>query len=93
MKISEISDIETLKKNHPHLKTVQKAYIVNDLYKVYIAHTGKYSHIRIRRIDDKPISSFSDFQAIKNEFLGEEAEASIFAAIFSANDTIFTSLF
>lgn len=41
------------------------AYIVDNVYKVYIAKTGKYTHIRIRRIDDKPISNFKDFQAIK----------------------------
>lgn len=75
MKIVEVADIEALKINHPHLDTVQKAYIVDDLYRVLIAYPGKYTHIRIRRLDDKPIHNFSDFQAIKNEFLGQEAEA------------------
>lgn len=75
MKVTEITDIESLKIDHPHLKTVQKAYVVDDTYKVYIAHTGKYTHLRIRRTDNQPIHSFSDFQAIKNRFLGEETEA------------------
>lgn len=75
MKITEITDIESLKKGHPHLNTVQKAYIVDDIYRVYIAQTEKYTHLRIRRLDDKPIHCFSDFQNIKNKFLGEETEA------------------
>ncbi len=75
MKIAEIADIEALKANHPHLETVQKAYVVDDTYKVYIAQTGKYTHIRIRRLDDKPVHCFGDFQAIKNAFLGEETAA------------------
>lgn len=75
MKIVEIQDIEALKINHPHLQTVKQAYIVNGLYRVYLAQTKKYTHLRIRRLDDQPISSFSDFQEIKNRFLGEETEA------------------
>ena len=75
MKVVEIQDIEKIKVNHPHLKTVKQAYIVNDIYRVYIAQTKQYTHIRIRRLDDEPISSFSDFQEIKNHFLGEEIEA------------------
>lgn len=75
MKIAEITDIEALKIGHPHLNTVQKAYVVDDVYKVYIARTGKYTHIRIRRLDNQPIHSFADFQEIKNEFLGAEAVA------------------
>ena len=75
MKINEITDIESLKINHPHLNTVQKAYVVDDIYKVYIAYTGKYTHVRIRRIDNQPIHSFVDFQSIKNEFLGSEVVA------------------
>ena len=73
MKIIVIQDIEKIKINHPHLKTVDRGYIVDDKYRVLIAQTEQYTHIRIRRLDDEPISSFSDFQAIKNQFLGEEA--------------------
>lgn len=75
MEIIEIQNIEDIKLNHPHLYSVIQAYVVDHMYKVYIAKTGKYTHIRIRRIDDKPISDFKDFQAIKNQFLGEETEA------------------
>lgn len=75
MEIIEIENIEEIKVNHPHLFSVTKAYIVDNTYKIYIAKTGKYTHLRIRRIDDKPISVFQDFQAIKNQFLGEETEA------------------
>lgn len=74
MKI-EILDTEAIKKGHPHLSTVTEAYLVDDLYKVYIAQTGKYKHLRIRRIDDLPISVFSDMQNIKNKFFGAETEA------------------
>lgn len=75
MKITEIENIEALKINHPHLSTVKQAYIVDDIYRVYLAQTGKYTHLRIRRIDDKPFPNFRDFQEIKNHFLGEETEA------------------
>jgi len=74
MKIEKI-DAEIIKNGHPHLNTVTEAYIVDNLYKVYIAQTGKYKHLRIRRIDDLPVSSFSDMQNIKNQFLGPETEA------------------
>ena len=40
-----------------------------------IAKTGKYHHLRIRRLDNQPISDFVVFQKIKNEFLGDEVEA------------------
>lgn len=75
MKIVNIQNIESLKTDHPHLNTVQEAYVVDDVYKVYIAYTGKYTHIRIRRIDNQPIHNFGDFQEIKNQFLGENAVA------------------
>ncbi len=70
MKIIEINNVEELKINHPYLDTVQKVYIGDDTYKVYIAQTNQYRHIRVRRLDDLPISSFSDLQSVKNRFLG-----------------------
>ncbi len=75
MKLEKIADIESIKANHPHLHTVYDGYIVDDTYRVLLAQTGKYKHIRIRRLDDKPISDFVVFQQIKNEFIGKESEA------------------
>jgi hypothetical protein len=71
----ELTNIDELKKSQPHLCTVEKGFIVNDFYRVLIAKTDKYIHLRIRRIDDKPITSFQDMQDIKNEFIGKERAA------------------
>jgi hypothetical protein len=65
-------DISELKNTQSHLNTVESGFIVNELYRVLIARTGKYTHIRIRRLDDKPIISFQDIQDIKNEFIGKK---------------------
>ena len=68
-------DISELKNTQSHLNTVESGFIVNELYRVLIARTGKYTHIRIRRLDDKPIISFQDIQDIKNEFIGKKKAA------------------
>lgn len=60
---------------HPHLISVQEAWIVNNKFKVLIAITGSIKHLRIRRLDDLPITEYLIFQEIKNEFLGKEAVA------------------
>src|ERR1035437_9631044 len=60
---------------HPHLSTVYAAYLIDDDYKVYLSKTGKYTHLRIRRLDDKPIIEYSIFQDIKNKLLGNECTA------------------
>ena len=59
----------------PHLGTVKEAWNINNTYKVLVAKTKKYIHLRIRRLDDKPICEYMIFQNIKNVFLGEEVEA------------------
>lgn len=61
--------------NHPHLVTVQEAWIVNDTFKVLIASTHGVKHLRIRRLDDFPITEYNIFQQIKNHFLGNEVVA------------------
>ena len=75
MKIEKINNLDAIKLNHPHLDTVIDGAIVDDKYRVLIAKTGKYLHIRIRRLDDAPITSFSDMQMIKNLFVGPECTA------------------
>ncbi len=72
MKITPLDNIDSIKTDHPHLKTVTKGAIVNDLYRVLVAQTKKYTHVRIRRLDNLPITSFSDMQQIKNYFIGAE---------------------
>lgn len=61
--------------SHPHLATVKEAWIVNDTFKVLIANTNGVNHLRIRRLDDLPITEYGIFQQIKNHFLGEEVVA------------------
>ena len=58
-------------KTHPHLSTVREAFVINDKYSVLIAHTGKYTHLRVRRLDDRAIPNYQIFQQIKNKLLGE----------------------
>ena len=75
MKVEKIENIDEIKQNHPHLCTVYAGYVVDNTYRILLAQTGKFRHIRIRRLDDKPISDFVCFQQIKNTFLGEETVA------------------
>ncbi len=75
MNIVPITDVESVKDGHPHLNTVSGGWYVNDCYRVLLAQTGKYTHLRVRRLDDMPITSFSDMQDIKNYFLGPETVA------------------
>ena len=70
-------DISELKKR-PNLHTVYQGFIVDNTYRVLIANMGggfKGKHMRIKRLDDLPISSFTDMQNLKNQFFGEEVEA------------------
>jgi hypothetical protein len=66
---------------HPHLKTVTEVFVVHDEgevgYSVMIAdgHIPTLKHLRIRRLDDKPIPDYQVFQQIKNRFLGEDVVA------------------
>ncbi|MBQ7949947.1 MAG: hypothetical protein IJ276_03125 [Alphaproteobacteria bacterium] len=75
MKVVQIPNLESVTKNHPHLGTVSDGWYVNDCYRVLLAQTGKYTHLRVRRLDDMPITCFSDMQDIKNHFLGPEVAA------------------
>jgi hypothetical protein len=58
--------------SHPHLATVKEEYLINDEYRILIAETEEFLHIRIRRLDDKPITEYQLFQDIKNEFIGKD---------------------
>lgn len=62
-------------KTHPHLKTVREAFVINDKYSVLIAYTGKITHLRVRRLDNKAIPNYKIFQQIKNRLLGENVIA------------------
>ena len=74
MIVEKISDIESIKKNHLHLQTVYEGWIVGGQYRVLLAETGRYKHIRVRRLDNLPICDFNVLQNIKNYFWGEEVE-------------------
>lgn len=60
---------------YPHLATVKRCMVANETYRVYYAENGKYTHIRIIRLDKEPIMNFMDMQEIKNDLLGAEVEA------------------
>ena len=75
MKKVALENLDELKKSQPHLCTVESGFTVNDFYRVLIGNTDKYTHVRIRRLDDEPITSFQDMQDIKNEFIGKERAA------------------
>lgn len=63
---------------HPHLYRVDTAFIVNEKYLVYLNITGRDDelvHLRIRRLDDKPITNFAFLQEVKNKLLGENVVA------------------
>ena len=62
-------------KTHPHLKDVIKSYNVDEVYIVYYSKIDKYIHLRIRRIDDKPVINYMDIQQIKDDLLGKNVEA------------------
>ena len=85
MNIVPITDVESVKDGHPHLNTVSGGWYVNDSYRVLLAQTGKYTHLRVRRLDDMPITSFSDMQDMKITFLGQKRLQSSF---FHANLTM-----
>lgn len=62
-------------KTHPHLETVHEAFVINNMYSVLIAYTGKITHLRVRRLDNKAIPNYKIFQQIKNRLLGENVVA------------------
>ncbi len=71
VKKSELPNLDT----HPHLVTVHEAWTVNETYKILLAATNGVSHIRIRRIDNLPITEYQIFQDIKNHFWGADTVA------------------
>lgn len=51
-------------------------YWVNDVYQVYVTQEGEWTHLNIRRRDGHAIlRDWREFQAIKNQLVGEEREA------------------
>jgi hypothetical protein len=74
MNTVKIDDLVSIKENRPHLISVYDGYIIDGMYRVLLANTGKYKHMRIRRLDDLPISDFTLFQNLKNHFFGDEVE-------------------
>jgi hypothetical protein len=68
---------------HPHLKTVTEAFVIHEGgvgYRVMISdgprrRLERLKHLRIRRLDDKPIPNYQIFQQIKNHFFGEDTVA------------------
>lgn len=51
-------------------------YWINDIYQVQVRDEGEYIHLNIRRRDgDVILRDWRHFQAIKNQLVGDEAEA------------------
>ena len=56
---------------YPHFKNGDCYKDVSGTYECVLCIVGKYRHLKIHRIDDMPIHNYMDFQAIKNQVLGE----------------------
>lgn len=64
---------------HPHLRGVTHAWewVSEDgvSYRIFQDEPQGIKHLRIRRYDDEPVSTFNDMQAIKNAVWGQEVVA------------------
>lgn len=61
---------------HPHLKYVSKCWQTMDgKYDILYDKVDGYTHLRIQRIDNKPIHNYMDLQEIKNDLLGNDVIA------------------
>lgn len=61
-------------KRYIHFKSAEKSF-KNNVYEVLLNQLGKYIHLRIHRIDNKPIHNCLELQEIKNKVLGENVIA------------------
>ena len=67
-------NVDINENTHPHLKGVKKAW-QTDEYVISLDEPKGFKHLRIRRIDDKPVHNWMDLQEIKNDLFGEDAIA------------------
>ncbi len=59
-------------KDDPRLKGVTRYFEVDGKYQVLYDEIGGFKHLRVRRLDDKPICNFMDLQEIKDNLFGED---------------------
>ena len=63
-------------KKNPHFQNLLKCWQTQcGTYHILYSCIGKYIHLRIQRIDNKPVHNYMDFQQIKNDLLGEDVIA------------------
>lgn len=60
---------------YPMLKYADKCWIYDDQYIAAVNEINGFLHLKVRRIDDDPITDFYVFQRIKNRILGDEVVA------------------
>jgi len=75
-------------KLYPHLSGVTRWWITKDLkYDIKFDKINGFKHLRIKRIDNKPIRNYKDMQKIKNDLLGEGVTAiEVFPAVLDEID-------
>ncbi|MFX0132990.1 MAG: hypothetical protein ACFFDN_05020 [Candidatus Hodarchaeota archaeon] len=61
-------------KKYPHLKNVDSGW-KTEKYIIFYDYINGFKHLRIRRIDNKPIHNYMDLQEIKNDIFGENVVA------------------
>lgn len=62
-------------KRYPHLANGDCFKDTSNTYECIVCRVDKYTHLKIHRIDDRPVHNYLDFQKIKNGLLGEEVVA------------------
>lgn len=61
---------------YPHLSKVSMCWQTTDgVYDILFDKIKEYRHLRISRIDRKPIHNYMDMQEIKNDLWGEDTIA------------------
>jgi len=76
MKYKKVSLKELNFRTHPHLKNIVEYWRTeDDIYEVLVDYPDKYTHLRIYRVDGRPIHNYMDLFNIKNDILGREIEA------------------
>ena len=61
---------------HPHLVHVTKCWETTDgKYSILYDKVNGYEHLRVSRVDDKPIHNYMDLQEIKNDLFGDDVVA------------------
>jgi hypothetical protein len=74
MKVTEYQPTEQDKINNLHFVTANKCF-KSEKYLIFLIEGEKYKHLKITRVDKKPIHNCLDMQEIKNRVLGNNTVA------------------